>query len=390
MEEKKEEHHHSDPARHSAKKKSYDIIFISIAVVLGIILIANIFFTFSVNKSLKKNIDAAKEAARPGKIELVLIKNSKCTDCFDISSIVKNVKSSKSNVTGEKTLEFDSIEGKELISKYQIKKIPTLLVTGELNKVSIQGLESKGDALVLTQISPPYTDAATGKISGRVSITLLKDKSCEKCNDLRLLVSQIRSSGIRIAEEKNVTIDSVNGQQLASKYKIDFVPSLILSQEAADYTIMQRAWPQIGTKEKDGFYILRSVYPPYINLTTGKVNGLIDVIYLNDSSCTECYDVSVHKQILTSPQSFAMTFNKEETLDISTAKGKDLIAKYNITKVPTAILSDETNVYPAAKAVKQFYSKEKDNSYVFRSPQVIGAYKDLNTNSVVKPQPQIQ
>lgn len=393
MEEKKEEHaqqqhqsaHHDTHAHHGPNKKKYDIILISILAVLGIILLANIFFTLSVSKSLKKNIETANEAARPGEIEITLIENSACLDCSDISEVVDYVKSVKSNVTKETTLEFSSSEAKQLISKYQIKKIPAILVTGELSKIAIEGFEAKNDALVFADTPAPYIDAATGKVKGKVSLTLLKDASCEKCNDLKLLISQMKLSGIVVSEEKNATLGSAEGQQLASKYKINFVPTLLLSEDAADYPIIQQAWPQIGTKESDGNYVLRLVYPPYINLTTNELNGLIDVVYLNDSGCTECYDVSIHRQILTSPQSFAMTFNSEKTVDISSAEGKGLIAKYNITKVPTVVLSDDANVYPAIQAVKQFYSKEKDNFYVFRQLQVVGIYKDLITNTVVEP-----
>lgn len=387
MEEKKKENHH---AHHSSGRRNYDFILIAVAAVLGAILIANIFFTVSANKGLRSNIEKSREAARPGKIELVLIKNSKCLDCYDASQVAEYVKSVKSNVTGEKILEFDSKEGRELISKYQIKKIPALLVTGELNKINIKGLELKGDALALTQVPPPYTDAATGKIMGVVSLTLLKGDSCEKCNDLALLINQLKLSGIKISEQKNVTAESPEGRQLESKYKIDFVPALVLSQDAAEYSIIQKAWPQIGTKEKDGAYVLRLVYPPYINLTTGKINGLVSVTYLNDSACIECYDVRIHRQILTSPQSFAIAFDKEETVDISSTRGRELIAKYNITKVPTVILSEGANAYPSIKAITQFYSREKDDSYVFRSPQAVGAYKDLKTNAVVKQQPKAQ
>src|SRR3989344_2332293 len=287
MEEKKEEHaqqqhqsaHHDTHAHHGPNKKKYDIILISILAVLGIILLANIFFTLSVSKSLKKNIETANEAARPGEIEITLIENSACLDCSDISEVVDYVKSVKSNVTKETTLEFSSSEAKQLISKYQIKKIPAILVTGELSKIAIEGFEAKNDALVFADTPAPYIDAATGKVKGKVSLTLLKDASCEKCNDLKLLISQMKLSGIVVSEEKNATLGSAEGQQLASKYKINFVPTLLLSEDAADYPIIQQAWPQIGTKESDGNYVLRLVYPPYINLTTNELNGLIDVVY---------------------------------------------------------------------------------------------------------------
>ena len=229
------------------------------------------------------------------------------------------------------------------------------------------------------------TEAATGRIEGRVTLSILKDASCDKCNELTVLTNQIKAAGVKISQEKTVSSTSDEGKGLISKYDIDFVPTLVLSKDAAAYQIIQQAWPQVGTKESDGSYVLRLVNPPYINLTTGKLRGLVNAVYLTDKSCTECYNVSVHREILTSPQSFAVKLDKEEYVDVENAKGKELIAKYNITQVPTVILSDEISAYPSTVALKQFFSVEKDGYYVFRKDAVVGAYKDLTTNQIVKP-----
>lgn len=372
--------------RHLFKKFSLDDIFIGLTILLGVILITNIFLAYGVNKELKKSTDLIEEKLKPAKIELVLVKNSKCADCFDISTIVSHVKNANLNITKETMHEFDSKEGKELISRYKIEKIPTIILTGEIEKVSIQGLEKRENALLLTQLEPPYTNALTGKIEGKVSLYILKDTACEKCNDLSLLINQIKAAGIKIAEEKTMSTSSDDGKELATKYNIDFVPTIILSKDASAYAIMQQAWPQIGSRETDGSYVLRVVSPPFINLTTAKLRGLIDITYLIDKTCTECYNVSQHRLILANPQGFAMKLDEEETYDIADAKGKELIAKYSITQVPTIILSNEVSVYPSSLALKEFFSVENDGSYIFRQINVVGTYKDLAANQVVVPQ----
>ena len=321
---------------------------------------------------------------KPAKIELTLIKNSKCSDCSDISAVIKNIKSRNVNVTKESAFDFDSKQGKDLISKYKIQKIPSFVVTGEIDEVNVQGLEKKDNSLVLSNIQPPYTNAVTGKIEGRVSLYILKDPSCEKCADFTSLTNEMKRAGIKITEEKSIDSASNEGENLIKKYNIGFVPAIILSKDASLYPIMQQAWPRLGTIESDGSYVLRLISPPYINMTTGKLRGLVNVAYLTDKSCTECYNVNVNKQILANQQGFAMKFDKEETIDISDAKGKELIAKYNITQAPTIILSDEVSAYPSSKALQQFFSIEKDGSYIFRKLQVLGTYKDLKTNQIVK------
>lgn len=225
-----------------------------------------------------------------------------------------------------------------------------------------------------------------------VNVTLynLKDSACEKCSDLTTLIAQIKGAGVKIYEEKVITPNSNEGKELIKKYNIEFAPTIILSKEAAAYDVIQQAWPNIGSKEIDGSYVLRLVNPPFINLTTNKLRGLVNIMYLTDKSCTECYNVSQHKEILTNSQSFAVKLDKEEIFDISDNKGKELIVKYNITQVPTIILSDEISVYPSSQVLNQFFSVEKDGSYVFRRLSTVGNYKDLTTNQVVKPQPQQQ
>ncbi|MBI2558519.1 hypothetical protein HYW20_04305 [Candidatus Woesearchaeota archaeon] len=367
-----------------SEKISVEKIFIGLALLLGIAVIINIILTSSISNELKNGKAAVKESIKPAKIELTVIRNSKCTDCFDISTVVGHIKSINLNITKETALEFDSNEARQIMSKYKIEKIPAIIVTGEIDKASIQGLEKKTDALLLADILPPYTNATTGDIRGRVALHLLKDTECAKCNDLVNLMTQIKAAGVMISEEKDIASNSDEGKDLIKKYNIGFAPTIILSNDASVYDIIQKAWPQIGTQETDGSYVLRTVAPPFVNLTTGELKGIVNLVYLTDKSCTDCYDVSQHREILASPQSFAITLDKEDTFDISDAKGKDLLKKYNITQVPTIIVSSEVGVYPSSLILKQFFSVEKDGSYVFRKLSSVGSYKDLTANEVVK------
>ena len=389
MEEKKEEH--KEHIIHtSAKKINLYYTFNGLVLLLGIILIINIMLTYSINQNMKKNIDIAKEKLKPARIELTVIKNSKCSDCFDVSSILSHIKSAQVNITKENVLEFDSQEGKDMIRKFNIEKIPNLVITGEIDKINIPGLQNQSDALLLQSVTPPYTSAETGLVKGRVTLYNLQDSACTKCADLKLLVSQIKGAGVKITEEKYIDVRSDEGKSIIGKYNLDFAPTILLSKDAEAYPIVQQVWSQIGTKENDGSYVLRTVNPPYVNLTTNTLRGLVDIRYLVDKSCTECYNVSLHKEILTSPQTFAIKLEKEETIDVGDNQGKELIAKYNITQVPTVILSNEVKVYPSSQGLVQLFSNEIDGSYVFRKASVLGAYKDLITNQIVLPQKQNQ
>jgi len=368
----------------ASSKKRFNLYnaFIGLIILLAVILLINIFLTINLSNDLKKSAEAAKESARPAKVELAVIKNSKCSDCFDISAVLNYIKAAKLNVTKENAYEFDSTNGKQLAGKYGIEKAPSVIITGEIGKLQMQGSVKNKDALIFAP-EPPYTSISTGKTEGMVVLYYL-DPQCGKCRDISLLIEQIKGAGIRISAQKNVTPESDEGKNLIKKYNIDFAPTIIMSRDASAYSIMQKAWPPIGSKEPDGYYVFRLAAPPFINLTTGKIRGLVGITYLTDKSCTECYDAKLHKEILTNPQTFGMKLDKEDEFDIADAKGKEMIAKYNITKVPATILSDEVKAYPSSRALSQFFSLEKNGYYVFRKLEVLGTYKDLSTNQVVK------
>src|SRR3989344_5269520 len=91
--EKADEHKHHVEApkeelkHHSAapKKDNLQKVFLGLVIILGIALAINLVLTFSLNKSIGEKTEAAKEDAKPAKIELIVIKDSKCSDCYDIS-----------------------------------------------------------------------------------------------------------------------------------------------------------------------------------------------------------------------------------------------------------------------------------------------------------------
>lgn len=384
------EEHKEEPKHHlsGAKKDRLQAIFLALVIVLGIALMANLALTFSLNKSIGKNIEAAKEEAKPAKIELTIIKDSKCSDCYDVSAVADYIKGSGAEVKKENEVEFDSPEGKNLAAKYSIEKVPAVIVTGETGKASIEGLDKIEGALVFSQPQPPYTEFSTGKVVGRTKLIVLRDSSCKNCADLASLIAGIKGAGIRIVEEKAIDIAAQEGKNILKKYSIDFAPAIILSGDARYYPLINQAWPSIGTKESDGSYVMRTATPPYINLTTNKLRGMVNAAYLTDKSCAECYNVTIHREILAGQQGFGVKFEKEETVDAGDANGKEIIAKYNITKAPTVILSSEISAYPSSAGLIQFFSVEKDGSYVFRSLEAVGTYKDLASNTVVKGQEQ--
>ncbi len=366
------------------KELKYSHITNVLIIVLLILFVINSVTIFSANKNLKNKISEMKEASRPAEISVTILTGD-CEDCLNTEGILANIKKT-SNVISEDKFGFE--ESKELISKYSIERLPSVIITGELDRLNLGQLSElftkSGDARILTNIPAPYVDAKSGKIKGLVTITYIKDSSCKECIDLEPFFAQFGQAGIRIKDTKTIEFSSEEGKSLAARYNIQTVPLLIFSEGLSEYPSIMQGWDQIGTEESDGMFIMRKVIPPYKDLKTDSIKGIVDVIYLTDKSCEKCYDVNIHKNILAS---VGIKPSKEEILDVSSEKGKSIVGKYKITKVPTIVMSSGAGEYQGiASAWKEVGDIASDGSYVFRGLDLMGVpYKDLSANQFVEP-----
>ena len=330
----------------------------------------------------------AEEAAMPTNIDVVTITASSCKDCFDIKTILENLKKENVKITSEKNIDASSTEAKQLITNYKINKLPTTIVTGEVSRQSVKsffgaGWQTNEKSAVYTGQLPPYTDAA-GIVKGMVEVTQIVDRSCEKCGDMSGVIDFFKRSNVKFSSEKTFDSDSTEGRELIKKFGVDRLPAMIVSKDILEYPAVKAVWPQLGAEEKAGSFALHSTSPPYRDVVTGNIIGLTDVIYLSDKSCTACYNVTTNKRIL---ENFGMALDSESNIDVSDAAGKVLIQKYAITKVPVILVSPEGKEY--ARFISAWQSVGdvgEDGWYVMRSPNVLGTYKDLTTGRVIAPQ----
>jgi thiol-disulfide isomerase/thioredoxin len=370
-------------------------LLIALFVLFVVFSLINTIFISNLSGQITEKISLAEEQSRPAEIEVTTITISKCKECYDAKTALEDLKKQNVNITKEESFDYESDKGKQLVELYRIGRLPTLIIRGETNKTDqLQRFwdhvgEQRGtnyETVLYTNIIPPYYDMFEERIVGRVSITSLVDSSCGKCVSLAGIVGAFKQAGVKIVEEKTVEYKSEEGRQLVSKFGVREIPALIISKDILDYDSIKQIWKQLNTTEKEGFFALHSTIPPYIDVSTDKVVGLVTLIMLNDKTCNICYDVLVNKQIIAR---FGIATDKEFSYDVNSDEGKDLINKYKITKVPIIILSPETNVYDSFTQVwDQVGTIENDGWYVMRSPGVLGAYKDLSTNQIVQPQQQ--
>lgn len=372
---------------HAGSGKIGTVHFVLFAII-ALVLIFNLYQGSTMSSSVEKAVAKAKEAATPAQITLTAIKDPKCPKCFDAGPVIEAIKKGNTNVTEEKQLSIGDKEASDLIKKYQIKKIPTVIITGETDKARLTGLDKIEDALVLTSVTPPYTLADTKKAVGFVELSQVVDSTCKKCIDLSPSIDGLRKS-MAITKEKKVELASPEGKALVEKYDLLKIPTVLLSSDAKYYEDVANGWSTIGSVEKDGTFIVREVGLPFINTSSGSLVGLTTLTLLSDASCTKCYDVNIHKSIVAR---FGVAVGEEKLLDLSSAQGKDLVEKYKIASIPTITLSKDGENYPALVQVwRQVGDRAPDGTFIFRNNEVLNLpFKDLEKNTIVEPKQQEQ
>ena len=346
-------------------------IFGILLVLLFILFVVNSVYLVSISNEVEKKSSEARDAARPAVLQTILINPpSECPGCS-----VKEAENTLNifNITSQK--EMKSEEANDLIAKYKIKMLPALLVFGELERTKVQFTKVE-DAFVVTPLSAPYYDLEKKSVRGLVEMTIIEPDNCEECFSLDQFVSVVKQ---QVHVVKTTKVKEADAAVFAAKYNITELPALLLSEEAALYPTFKIGWEKFANIDEDGTFVLKEVNPPYKDLASGKIKGLVTATYIADSSCKECYPVKNHQQILT--KNLGVKLVQEKELDVKDADA--LLIKYNITKVPTVIISPEIKEYKADVVLRQVGTYETDGSFVFRSVELMGTYKDLMSGKVI-------
>lgn len=229
------------------------------------------------------------------------------------------------------------------------------------------------------RILSPLKEKAETQKPASLSFFLIKN-DCENCFDMNNYINFIKRQNVKVIQENTLESSSTEAKTLIAKHNIQSLPALIISGEVSKPDIVA-LWNNVGEKVNNEVVVIEGI-PPYYDLENEKVVGLVEVVYLIDNSCVECYDVNVHQNIL--PR-FGIYIDKSLTYDISSEKGKELIKKYDITNVPTILLSPEASAYSSFVQVwSQVGTQESDGWYVFRNLEIMGTYKDLKLGKIVR------
>ncbi len=302
-----------------------------------------------------------------------------CEDCFDVSLLANGlIEENNVKIKSKEALSYDSLEAEEIINKYNIKTIPALVVLSRnIEKIGIDGnVFSIEDNYALFDKSVPYIDLETNEIKGFVQLKEIQSDNCMECTPLLQLRTQFEKLGIKVEDYEIIGSSSDKGKEMIEKNELNFIPVLLISKDIEEYWWV---FDQIEDSliEKEDNYVFKTPLAPYIDLEDGKIKGKVDIILVKDKSCEDCFDVDELKD---SFLSLGIYFNNEKNVDISSGEGKNLLKKYNITAVPTIILSKEIQDYDAIKKMlEQIGTFEDDGRFVFRRLDSLDVkYQEIN------------
>ncbi len=224
-------------------------------------------------------IDVATGKMR-GEVGVVLLEKENCVQCADLTALVELLKQQVS-IKDVKKVTITSTEGKELVKKYNISIVPTLIFDSEASLYpTISGVwknvgtVEKDGSLVMRVVNPPFYSIPEGKMKGLVTLTTIEDKSCTECYNASINKLILRQMGVQLEKEKTLDVLMPEAQGLIAKYKITKVPTIVLTGDVSSYASLVKAWKDVGSVESDGSYVLRKVElfeQPYKDLEQKKV-----------------------------------------------------------------------------------------------------------------------
>ncbi len=270
--------------------------------------------------------------------------------------------------------------------------VSAFFATGVINKAladlgNATATGSPTPTTIPTSTPAPPTPTPTPLVN--VTITEIRDANCTNCFNVSIVTASLLRSGAQLGMNvtwiRRVDINSTEGSAMLTAYNITKVPTILISKEAQETALME-VWNESGTIESDGTLVLREVYPPYIDLQTGQLKGLVNVTFITAPNCTQCYDPAIHKAIIL--QRFSIVVANEQNVTYTSPEGIALMGKYNITAVPTVLISPEMGLYPGMESLwvdGLVGSKESDGWYVFRNMAAMGnvTFFNVTSNSTV-------
>lgn len=196
-----------------------------------------------------------------------------CLDCTSSLTLLENLQSDwanlGTNIVDVQTVSDTSEEGRNLVIRYNIEKLPALVLRKDgqwdsrILSAWFGGIGSVEDdsSLVQREVVPPYYDTVSDSVRGKVEFIYLTDSTCEECyNASEFAADLVSVFEMSVMETAEYDVASVEGNAIVSQYGITAVPTFLVSEEASVYSGFEDFWlAKDNTKEEDGWYVFRDV-----------------------------------------------------------------------------------------------------------------------------------
>lgn len=266
---------------------------------------------------------------------------------------------------------------KKNILKINKGLIYTLLIVFSLNILVL------GTYTVITNLK---ISAALNLIKPQTaSLVMISEKSCENCKNMEALEEYIAGQNVEITDRKELSADQDESKDLIEKYEIKRLPALIFTADAKINNSLQKAYEPNSRSISDKVIVWEQWVPPFYDLKGKETQGIINVVYLSDKSCGDCYDpAEIFAGIY---KNFGINVNGQQTFDVSDPEGLEFIANYKVKNVPTVILSENVALYEQFASIwPDVGTIEEDGKYIFRNiDSMQQIYKNLETGEITKP-----
>ncbi len=220
---------------------------------------------------------------KSGYVTVTYLTDALCTQCTKLDSIIASLQKFGVKISSTSQVAWNSPGGQKLINQYSLTQVPAVVLSsdaGSYDRIKslwpqIGTVEADG-VYVTRKLQPPYRDIQKNTIVGIVRVIYLEESACKDCYNAQQVHQQVLTQrfGIGIGAAQSIDSQSPAGKALIEKYTIARVPTVLISPEAAAYATLTSQWSQVGTIEKDGWYVFRTmeaIGSTYKDLRTGTI-----------------------------------------------------------------------------------------------------------------------
>ena len=207
-------------------------------------------------------VQAQQEIVRPARLDVVVVADGTCPTCTSPQPFLDALQKQRVVFATIKQIDGTTAEGKRYVAEQKLERFPAVVVRGETSRSSeleqfLTQTSAKAEQQFTYSVPAPYHEVASDKVRGLFRATYLTPTSCAACYDVTNNAVALKNLGVNVSEDAVVSAESAAGQKLIGQYKIRYLPTVILVGDLAVYPALQNVWPQVGSQEPGGTYVLR-------------------------------------------------------------------------------------------------------------------------------------